>query len=115
MCVHLPAVLEGFEIPHPDYQFKSNRNIDQRLLTQQHAPAALTEQYNLAEKPPALDLFTSDWEDGRNAMQLYSHPGFFFQSWREGIQKETLRKMSQMDLLSVSNAENKVYIVVPVT
>ena len=35
-------------------------------------------------------------------MHLYSKPDFFFQNWREGIQRQALRKMSQMDMLSVS-------------
>ena len=35
-------------------------------------------------------------------MHVYSQPDFFFQNWREGIQRQALRKMSQMDLLSVS-------------
>ena len=96
------AVLEGFEIPHPDNQFKSDRTITQRLLIHKHAPAALMEQYEAAQEPPALDKFSTDWEDKRNALHLYSNPDFFFQNWREAMQKETLSKMSLRDVQSVS-------------
>jgi hypothetical protein len=95
-------VLEGFEIPHPDLQFKSNKTVDQRLLSQKHVPPALLEQYRQARAPPDLAQFSEGWGDGRNAMHVYSKPDFFFQNWREEIQRQTLRKMSQMDLLSVS-------------
>ena len=97
-----PSVLEGFEIPHPDLQFKSDKTMDQRLLSQNHAPPALLEQYNQARAPPNLAEFNVEWGDDRNVMHIYSKPDFFFQCWRDEIQKQTLRKMSQMDMLSVS-------------
>ena len=98
---HPHIVLEGFEIPHPDFQFKSNKKTDQRLLSQ-NMPPALLKQYNQATPPPNLSKFDSNWEDQRHAMHIYSKPDFFFQSWRDKIQRQTLKKMSQMDLLSVS-------------
>ena len=36
-------------------------------------------------------------------MHFYSNPDFFFENWREGIQKQALRRVSQMDVLSVSS------------
>lgn len=94
-------VLEGFEIPHPDLQFKSNTTIDQRILSQKkHVPAALLEQYNQARAPPDLTQFSSDWDDVMNAMHFYSNPNFFFEYWRGEIQKQTMRKISQIDMLS---------------
>ena len=99
---HTHTVLEGFEIPHPNHQFKSSKTMDQRLLMQKNAPAALLEQYGQAQPPPALGQFDKDWEEVRNASHLYSNPNFFFENWRDEIQRQTLRKISHMDLLSVS-------------
>ena len=78
--------------------------MDQRLLSQNHAPPALLEQYHQARAPPDLAVFNVDWGDGRNMAHIYSKPDFFFENWREEIQKQTLRKMSQMDMLSVSHS-----------
>ena len=97
-----PIVLEGFEIPHPSQQFKSDKRIDQRILTQQHMPASLLEQYETMDKTPALYLFTSLWEDERDALHMYSNPDFFFDHWRRNMQKQTMQRKTTVDLLSVS-------------
>lgn len=96
-------VLEGFEIPHPSNHFRSERKIDQCLLSQKHTPAALVEQYQ-GTSTPSLHMFTGLWEDGRNALHMYSNPEFFFQHWRTNMQKPVLRRRTTANLLSVSSA-----------
>lgn len=91
---------EGFVIPHPDLHFKSDRHIDQKLLSKKHTPQALLEQINLASSP-ALYKFNSLWEDGRNAMHFFSNPDFFFENWRNSVRKEAMRRKSTVDNLQM--------------
>lgn len=95
------TAVEGFEIPHPDFQFKSKREVTQFILTKQQPPEPLEAQIQSAHTPP-LHLLSSLWPDGRNGQHLYSNPGFFFEHWRTSIKKETLRRKSTANLLSVS-------------
>lgn len=92
------SACEGFVIPHPDFHFKSDRHIDQQLLSKEHTPQALLEQMKMSSSP-ALYQFTSLRDDGRNAMQLYSNPDFFFEHWRTSMRKEAMRRKSAVDSL----------------
>ena len=101
ISLYFYLVLEGFEIPHPDFQFRSNQTIGQHLFTRQTVPPSLNDQIEGAWSPD-LHLFTSVWQDGRNGMHMYSNPDFFFEHWRINIQRETMRRRTNVDLLSVS-------------
>ena len=101
VSLHFYIVLEGFEIPHPDFQFRSDQTTGQHLFTRQTVLPALNEQITGAWSPD-LHVFTSVWEDGRNGMHMYSNPDFFFEHWRINIQRETMRRRTAVDVLSVS-------------
>ena len=96
------TVLEGFEILHPSSQFRSARRTDQQLLTKQQPATGLAEQYESANKIPALHLFTPLREDGKNAMLFFSDSEFFFEHWRVNMRKKMMRRKTAADLLSVS-------------
>ena len=95
------TVLEGFEIPHPDDQFRSNRTIGQHLFTKQTVAPALMDQI-LAAWSPNFHVLTPHWEDGRDAMHMFSNPDFFFEHWRINIQREAMQRRATVDMLSVS-------------
>ena len=105
MYIHYASVTcttacEGFVIPHPDFHFKSDRHINQQLLSKQYIPQALLEQVKSAYTP-ALYQFNSLWDDGRNPMHLYSNPDFFFEHWRTSMRREAMRRKSTVDSLHV--------------
>lgn len=99
--IHSITAVEGFEIPHPDFQFRSKREVNQFILTEHHPPQPLEAQIHSAHTPP-LHLLSPLWSDGRNATHLYSNPDFFFEHWRVLMNKETMRRKSGVRLLSVS-------------
>ena len=98
------TVLEGFEIPHPDNQFRSDQTMGQHLFTKQTVAPALMDQI-LAAWSPNLHVFTPHWEDGRDAMHIFSNPDFFFEHWRINIQRETMQRRATVDVSSVSQSE----------
>ena len=95
------AATEGFEIPHPDFQFKSRREANQLALTKHPPPPPLLHTIQSTHTPP-LYLLSELWPDGRNAMHLYSNPDFFFEQWRISVQQSALRRKSSARILSVS-------------
>ena len=88
-------------LPLPASHFHSDQPKDQCLLNLQTGPVALVRQYNHAMEKPALHVFTSLWDDGRNALHLYSNPEFFFGHWRKDMEKKVARKR-QSDILESS-------------
>ena len=106
LSVSLPlyTVLEGFEIPHPDNQFRSDQTLGQHLFTKQTVAPALMDQI-LAASSPNLHVLTPHWEDGRDAMHMFSNPDFFFEHWRINIQRETMQRRATVDMLSVSQSK----------
>ena len=76
----------------------------QHLFTKQTVAPALMDQI-LAAWSPNLHVFTPHWEDGRDAMHIFSNPDFFFEHWRINIQRETMQRRATVDVSSVSQSE----------
>ena len=72
--------------------FKSDCLINQQLLSIRTAPDALAQQYSSSDPKPDLHQFTPLFDDGRNAMYMYSNPNFFFTAWRKTMESEALKK-----------------------
>ena len=72
--------------------FRSDHVITQQILSLKTAPEALISQYECTDPKPQLHYFTSLADDGRDAMHLYSNPEFFFNHWRQSMEKEALRR-----------------------
>lgn len=70
--------------------FKSDQVINQQLLHVQSGPEALTEQYRSCDPKPDLHQFTPLFDNGCNAMSLYSNPDYFFIEWRKSIEREAI-------------------------
>ncbi len=71
--------------------YTSDHIISQQLLSIETSPESLTQSYLSCNPNPNLHQFTPLFDDGRNAMCLYSYPEFFFMSWRQSIEKEAKR------------------------
>lgn len=95
------AATEGFEIPHPDFQFKSRRESNQLMLSKHPPPPPLALTIQAAHTPP-LNSFSSLWPDGRDALHMYSNPSYFFEQWMSSVKKGALRRKSSGHILSVS-------------
>lgn len=102
LCTYSLTATEGFEIPHPDFQFKSRREGGQLMLSKHPPPPPLAAVIQAAHTPP-LHLLNDFWPDGRNALTMYSDPSYFFEQWMSSVKKGALlRRKSSARVLSVS-------------
>jgi hypothetical protein len=81
------AVLDTAQAPRKK-AFKANNIIDQHSLARQTLPAQLADLYRRCDPPPRLGDLNPYREDGRDALKLYTDPGYFFELWRAEMLKE---------------------------
>nr|XP_002125707.1 wiskott-Aldrich syndrome protein family member 3-like [Ciona intestinalis] len=68
--------------------FRSSGTTDQQVVSRESLPATLIETYNQADKPPPLQDLNQFRDDDRDALKIYTDPDYFFNLWREAMQKE---------------------------
>ncbi|CAK8687840.1 unnamed protein product [Clavelina lepadiformis] len=68
--------------------FRSNRITDQQVVSRESLSQTLHATYNKADKPPPLQDLNQFRDDGRDALKIYTDPDYFFNLWREAMQKE---------------------------
>jgi len=68
--------------------FKSNCETDQQIVSRESLPKMLHEVYNKADKPPPLQELNQYRDDGKDALKIYTDPDYFFNLWRDALQKE---------------------------
>ncbi|UYV79330.1 WASF1 [Cordylochernes scorpioides] len=73
--------------------FKSSVIFDQQVVARSSLPAAMRDIYTQCDKPPPLDKLNPYREDGKDGLKFYTDPNYFFDLWRQEMQKETERIM----------------------
>jgi len=68
----------------------ANREIqvDQQVVARNSLPQALKEVFQMADKPPPLNNLQKYRDDGKEPLKMYTNPDYFYELWREAIQKE---------------------------
>lgn len=69
--------------------FKSSITTDQQVVSRQSLSRSVSNTYNLADAPPPLQELNQFRDDGKDGLKIYTDPDYFFDLWREAIQKET--------------------------
>lgn len=69
--------------------FKSSVLTDQQVVSRQSLPNSVMDTYNQADAPPPLQDLNQFRDDGKDGLKIYTDPDYFFNLWREAIQKET--------------------------
>nr|XP_022291834.1 wiskott-Aldrich syndrome protein family member 2-like [Crassostrea virginica]XP_022291835.1 wiskott-Aldrich syndrome protein family member 2-like [Crassostrea virginica] len=68
--------------------YKSSTQYDQQVVSRCTMPRAMLKTYGHCNPIPALDKLNPYREDGKDSVKFYTYPGFFFELWVQGIEKE---------------------------
>ncbi|XP_037082176.1 wiskott-Aldrich syndrome protein family member 3-like [Pollicipes pollicipes] len=80
---------------HMRKAFRSRVVYDQEVFSRESMPAAMRETYLSCDAPPPLDKLNVFREDGKDGMQFYTDPNYFFELWRQEMLKENDRLMHE--------------------
>nr|XP_057903964.1 actin-binding protein WASF2-like [Doryrhamphus excisus] len=69
--------------------FRSNLIQDQQLFTRPSLPMPVQDTYATCNPPPPLNLLSPYREDGREALNIYTNPSYFFDLWKEKMLQDT--------------------------
>jgi len=68
--------------------FKSSSSTDQQVVGRESLPNMVMKTYEGADAPPPLQQLNQFREDGKDGLKIYTDPDYFFNLWREAMQKE---------------------------
>ncbi|XP_033118546.1 wiskott-Aldrich syndrome protein family member 3-like isoform X2 [Anneissia japonica] len=86
-----PVLLQDI---HLRKAYKSTTLMDQQVVAGHTMPSTMRELYMLCDKPPKLNLLTPYREDGREGLEFYTKPRYFFELWCEE-QKKNISLLKQ--------------------
>ncbi|XP_061521389.1 LOW QUALITY PROTEIN: wiskott-Aldrich syndrome protein family member 2 [Phycodurus eques] len=69
--------------------FRSSLTQDQQLFTRPSLPMPVQDTYVTCDPPPPLNLLSSYRDDGRQALDFYTNPSYFFDLWKEKMLQDT--------------------------
>lgn len=67
-------------------------NTDQQVVGRATLPKSMAERYAACDAPPRLQDMNLYREDGKDALKFYTDPTYFFELWREEMNKEPKKK-----------------------
>ncbi|XP_071956096.1 actin-binding protein WASF3-like isoform X2 [Antedon mediterranea] len=86
-----PVLLQDI---HLRKAYKSSTLMDQQVVAGHTMPSTMRELYMLCDKPPKLNLLTPYREDGKEGLEFYTKPRYFFELWCEE-QKKNISVLKQ--------------------
>lgn len=78
-------------------------NTDQQVVGRATLPKSMAERYTACDAPPRLQDMNLYREDGKDALKFYTDPTYFFELWREEMNKEPKKKKKVGSTLCLIN------------
>jgi len=90
---------------------------DDQVVSRDTLPKALQATYYEADPPPPLQMLQKYRDDNKDPLKIYTNPDYFFELWRENLQKEMekarqerkdkKRRAKEKEKLTKLNRENQ--------